>query len=171
MGRDILRSERRHIGNFRRRSSSGNLADAETLRRRASNSVRQNDLRVLVIDRADNFYRADIFNPIRCRARERLIATDNAVARSCRLICGGNIDGGFDNLGDCQGRTIPDIAVPRHVADIFARDNLDGNFIDGRNIRRRLINRHCNFRRDIDSRKFDTLRLSVTLSPPKGRSF
>ena len=65
VGRDIFCGKRGNIGHLRRRGASRNFTDAETLRLRAGDSFRENVRRILIAECADDFYPADIFNPVR----------------------------------------------------------------------------------------------------------
>ena len=163
MGRDILRGERGHFWHFRRRSNRWNALDAENLRRRASNSFRQNDLRILIAGRADNFYPANIFNPVR-RANRKFfpIARDNSFWAN-GLGGGRNFDGGFDDFGDSQGRTFPDFAFPDNIADFPARNRVDGNIIHGRGVRYEFACRDSGVRFNLDNGVFNPVRLFVRL--------
>ena len=161
MGRNILRGRRGHIGHLRRRGSSGNTPDAETLRRRSSNPLRQNDLRFLVADRADDFYLADIFYPVRCHRRKFFIVAVDDFYRLDWNCGGGNIDGGTDDFGDGQRRALPDFAFPDNPSDFSARDCFDGNIFDGRGVRGKLADSPGCVRFDFDNGGVNSLRLSV----------
>ena len=58
-------------------------------------------LSVRIVERTDNFHRADIFGAVRCRGRGRIFARGNVDFRRDGLIGGGHVDGGFDDI--CYG--------------------------------------------------------------------
>ena len=161
MGRDILRGRRGHIGHLRRRGSSRNAPDAQTLRRRSSNPLRENDLRFLVADRADDFYLADIFYPVRCHRQKNFFVACNDFARTDWNCGGRNFDCGTDDFGDGQGRALPDFAFPDNPSDFSAGDCFDGNIFDGRGVRGKFACRHDSVRFDFDNGGVNSLRLSL----------
>ena len=161
MGCDILCGERGYFWHFRRRSGGGNSSDFETLRRRAGNSFRENDLRFLVAGRVDDFYLADIFNLVRCADRKFLIIGRDDFFRANRLGGGWHFDGGSYDFGDGQRRAFPDFAFPDNASDFPARNRADRIIIHGRGVRGEFANRHGDFRFDFDNGIFDFVRLFV----------
>ena len=111
MGRDIFRGERGTFGHFRRRSSSGHVADAQTLRRRAGDFVRQNVGRNVVAGCIDDVRPADILRAVRCPRRKNFSACRDGRARNCRACGGGHVDCGVDDFCQSQRRLVRDIPV------------------------------------------------------------
>ena len=134
MGSNIFRGKRGHCGHLRRRGGGRYFTDFKTLCQRAGNTFRQNDLCFPVANRADDFYSADIFNPVRRDARKNSFITCNAFTRLNRRGGGGHFDSGVDDFGDSQGRIISDFAFPDNASDFPTGDFSDGNFFHGRGV-------------------------------------